>query len=441
MTAFSKKAPWILLVGDLAAFTISLWAALSARSAAVASKATFLDHLAPFSLLFVAWILVFFILGLYEKQAYLFRSRLPTLLSQAQVTNTLIAVAYFYLVPWFGIAPKTILFLYLIISLALVLIWRTFGFRIFVPRQSESAVAIGSGEEVEALVREVNAGRWGIRIAEVLSPDRAGEIEGAVERTHASVIAVDMMQNEAAATLPHLYDLMFRGVRFIDLNSLYEEVFDRVPLSLVRYDWFLSNVSAAPKAVYDALKRLMDVILSFIGGVLSLVLYPFVIVAIKAEDHGSIFFIQDRVGKNGKTVRIVKFRSMGVHREEDGLAKEARVTKVGSFLRKTRIDELPQLWNVLKGDLSLIGPRPEVPALAKVYEAQIPFYGIRHVIKPGLSGWAQIYHTTPPKWGAETQNTAEKLSYDLYYLKNRSFLLDLAIALKTVKEILSRKGI
>jgi exopolysaccharide biosynthesis polyprenyl glycosylphosphotransferase len=391
--------------------------------------------------LFVAWIAVFFILGLYEKQAYLFRSRLPALLIQAQAANALLGVAFFYLVPWFGISPKTTLFLYLIISLVLVLAWRLWGFRMFLPRQSESLVAIGMGEEVEALSRELALGRWGIRIARILSPEHASGIEEAVSQTGAAAVAVDMMQSEAAATLPHLYRLMFQGVRFIDLNSLYEEVFDRVPLSLVRHDWFLSNVSTAPKAVYDALKRLMDVAISFVLGVLSLVLYPFVIAAIKLDDRGPIFIAQERVGRGGAPIRIVKFRSMS--RNELDLAKggDNRITRVGAFLRKTRIDELPQLWNVLRGDLSLIGPRPELPSGVRLYEKEIPYYGVRHLIKPGLSGWAQIYHENHPHHGEAVEETREKLSYDLYYLKNRSFVLDLAIALKTVKELLSRKGI
>ena len=123
------------------------------------------------------------------------------------------------------------------------------------------------------------------------------------------------------------------------------------------------------------------------------------------------------------------------------MSDETHVTRVGKFLRFTRIDELPQLWNVLRGDISLIGPRPEKPSYAAIYEKEVPYYNVRHLIQPGLSGWAQIYHKTPPKFAASSEDTAMKLSYDLYYIKNRSFLLDLTIALKTVKELVSRKGV
>ena len=120
--------------------------------------------------------------------------------------------------------------------------------------------------------------------------------------------------------------------------------------------------------------------------------------------------------------------------------EKEKITKVGAFLRKTRIDELPQFWSLLNGDLSLIGPRPETPKLVKAYEAEIPYYNIRHLIKPGLSGWAQIYQEQPPKYGVDFNNTKDKLSYDLYYVKNRSTLLDLTIILKTLKELFSTKG-
>ena len=128
-------------------------------------------------------------------------------------------------------------------------------------------------------------------------------------------------------------------------------------------------------------------------------------------------------------------------RSIDAERSEVEITRVGKWLRKSRIDELPQLWSVFKGDMSMIGPRPEIPALVKHYESEIPYYNVRHLIKPGLSGWAQLYHTDPPKVNADSEKTRRKLSYDLYYIKNRSFMLDLKIALKTIKALLSRSGV
>jgi lipopolysaccharide/colanic/teichoic acid biosynthesis glycosyltransferase len=182
---------------------------------------------------------------------------------------------------------------------------------------------------------------------------------------------------------------------------------------------------------------MMDVVISFPLALASLVFYPFVIAARKIEGY-PVFIYQERVGKNQKPIRIMKFGSMTVSDGGVWVTKsDNRITKVGAFLRKSRIDELPQLWNILRGDLSLIGPRPELPNLVELYKKEIPHYNVRHLIKPGLSGWAQIHHEKPPH---SIEETVDKLSYDLYYVKHRSFLLDLKIALQTVKTLLSRVG-
>ena len=228
----------------------------------------------------------------------------------------------------------------------------------------------------------------------------------------------------------------------MDMHKVYEDIFNRVPLSLINYNWFLENVSTSPKSIYDSLKRIMDIIVSFVLGAVSLILYPFVALAIYLEDRGPVFIVQERIGKNNRPIRIHKFRSMStLAQDEHGTSKPHSVTGIGCFIRKTRIDELPQLWNVFVGDLSLIGPRPELPQFVKVYEKEIPFYNIRHLIKPGLSGWAQLYHKNPPKFSASGNDTRAKLAYDLYYIKNRSLILDLNIALKTIKELIMRKGL
>lgn len=440
---FNKRAPWILLFGDIAAFIASLWLALLVRYAELPSESYFFAHLAPFSLLFVVWALVFFISGLYEKQLIVLRSKLVASLFRGQVVNMLIATAFFYFIPWYGISPKTTLFLYLLVSLIAILLWRIYGYFLIVPRTREKAVLIGSGEEVHDLFRRVNQSEhYSVEFAFLidLAEPLKGDMAETIRASGASLVVVDMQSDKARETLPELYNLLFSQIRFIDMDRVYEDMFDRIPLSVVKHTWFLENVSASPKFVYDALKRLMDISIAFVLGAVSLIAYPFVALAIWMEDKGPVFIVQERTGKNDKPIRIVKFRSMS--RNEVNLAKggDNQVTRVGGFIRKTRIDELPQLWNVVRGDLSLIGPRPELPSGVALYKNEIPYYGIRHLIKPGLSGWAQIYHENHPHHGEAIKETREKLSYDLYYIKNRSFLLDLTIALKTVRELVSRKG-
>jgi lipopolysaccharide/colanic/teichoic acid biosynthesis glycosyltransferase len=185
----------------------------------------------------------------------------------------------------------------------------------------------------------------------------------------------------------------------------------------------------------------MDFVLSLVLGTVSLVFYPFVYLAIKLDDGGDIFIKQERVGKDGKNIILYKFRSM--NRNETDLTSNNvnKITGIGNFLRKTRIDELPQLWNVFRGDISLIGPRPELPSGVAIYDKEISYYNIRHLIKPGLSGWAQIHQENHPHHTAEINLTREKLTYDIFYIKNRSFWLDIKIALKTIKALLSRQGL
>ncbi|MCR4311151.1 MAG: sugar transferase, partial [Candidatus Taylorbacteria bacterium] len=154
-----------------------------------------------------------------------------------------------------------------------------------------------------------------------------------------------------------------------------------------------------------------------------------------------IYIFQERVGLQGKKIRTIKFRTMDWDDAGNPQSqKDNHTTRVGSFLRKTRLDELPQFWNVLTGDISLIGPRPELPALVEVYTREVPYYNTRNLIKPGLSGWAQLYHDRHPHHHADVEQTKVKLSYDLYYIKNRSFFLDVKIAVKTIKTLLSRSG-
>jgi lipopolysaccharide/colanic/teichoic acid biosynthesis glycosyltransferase len=186
----------------------------------------------------------------------------------------------------------------------------------------------------------------------------------------------------------------------------------------------------------------MDIVIAFAAGVASLIFYPFVILAIKIEDGKEIFSVQERIGKNNKPIKLLKFRTMTFANDGGkwGNDNHNQITRVGRFLRNSRIDELPQLWNVLWGDISLVGPRPEFADAVGKYEKEIPYYSVRHLVKPGLSGWAQIYGEHAHH-EADFSKTKNKLSYDLYYIKNRSLMLDLKIALKTIKALLSRSGI
>jgi len=449
MAVTNKNEALLLFLGDVFFFVLALWLTLLIRFQEIPDVDIFIDHLVPFSLIFVLWFVVFFISGLYEKHTLILKSRIPTMIFNSQLVNSGIAAAFFYLIPAFGIAPKTNLVVYILISFGLLLFWRIRGIAIISTHHNrENAILIGSGEEADELKEEVNNNsRYGIHFVSSIDPknfegaDLQKELSSRILEDNIKIIAADFKNQRIEPIVSNLYDLIFDRVRFVDMYKIYEDIFDRIPMSLLRYNWFIENISGTTNKTNDFFKRVIDIVVSIIVGILSLVLYPFIIVAIWLDDRRQIFFTQDRVGKNNKVFKAYKFRSMEVHSDPGGIAKDPRVTRVGEFLRKTRLDELPQIWNVLKGDVSLIGPRPEIPNLVEVYEKEIPYYNSRHLIKPGLSGWAQLYQRTPPKWAAVLDATKLKLSYDLYYLKNRSLMLDLKIILKTIKTVLSRSGV
>ncbi|MBA3284094.1 MAG: exopolysaccharide biosynthesis polyprenyl glycosylphosphotransferase [Nitrosopumilus sp.] len=450
MSAFNKWDPFFLFCGDIILFFVSLWITLALRYQALPDTALFLLHVVPFSILFVVWILVLFIAGLYERRTIISKNKLPGTIFKTQLINSSIAVLFFYFIPTFGITPKTILFVYLIVSFILMVLWRIYGQTLFTSSAKQRALLIGRGPEMKELLNEVNANsRYNMHFISSINFDDIQKIDfeekivKQIKNNNITSIVVDDTNENVEPLLSQLYNLMFSGIMFNSMHKMYEDIFNRIPLSIIKYEWFLENISLAPKKAYDVLKRVMDVAVALPLGILSLILYPFIYIFIKMEDGGSIFIAQERIGKNGSRVRIYKFRTMNSNDNGNYIEGKSqnKVTKTGEFLRKTRIDELPQLLNVVRGDVSLIGPRPELPSLVELYEQQIPYYGIRHLIKPGLSGWAQIYHDNHPHHGEAVEQTKEKLSYDLYYIKNRSFILDIKIALKTINIFIKRKGI
>ncbi len=435
-----------LFFGDIALFVAALWVTIILRNLVGPTEQFFSAHITPFSILFAAWALVFYIAGLYEPHTVVLKSRIPATVLNVQVVNSLIAVIFFYLIPYFGITPKTVLFLYLLISFVFISLWRVFGIQLFGLRRKEKAVVIGEGEEMHELYRVVNDNPLyplrfvtSVDLTKLDGIDFGTEVLDRIMGEDVRVIVVDSRNEHIAPILPKLYNLIFSHMRFIDQYRVYEDIFDKVPLSLIGYSWFLENVSSRAHFGFDLFKRSMDVVLSFILLCFSLLIFPFVALAVKLEDGGAVFYTPERVGEGGRPIHIYKFRTMRTMDEGKQLGENKdRITRVGNILRKSRIDELPQLWNVLRGDLSLIGPRPEFPGLVKLYHEQIPYYNMRHLVKPGLSGWAQVHHEKPPH---SLEETKEKLAYDLYYLKNRSLALDIKIALKTIKTLLSRTGV
>lgn len=218
----------------------------------------------------------------------------------------------------------------------------------------------------------------------------------------------------------------------MDLAQAYEIICEKIPISFVSQTWFLENIKEREKGFYEKLKRVIDIIFSLFILFFTFPFWPFIILAIKLEDGGLVFYSQKRIGKGGFPFLLTKFRSMKKEAEKETGAvwaekEDLRITKVGRFLRRAHLDELPQMFNILKGDISLVGPRPERPEFVSQLEKEIPHYHLRYLIKPGFTGWAQIKF----RYARSLMDSHEKFQYDLYYIKNRSLFLDLRILFKT----------
>ncbi|MBS3751655.1 MAG: sugar transferase, partial [Anaerolineales bacterium] len=240
-----------------------------------------------------------------------------------------------------------------------------------------------------------------------------------------------------------LLDAQELGVDIIRMPVAYEELNHRVPIRILEADWILRSFvdETSVSGVYHLGKRIMDLVGGVIGIGIFLVLFPFVAVATLMDSGWPIFYLQTRLGRSGRPYKIIKFRTMEQNAERNGepqwaKANDERITKVGRFLRKTHIDEFPQFINVVRGEMSLIGPRSERPKLVKELQEEVPFYRARLLVKPGLTGWAQVNYGYP-----ETiEGTINKLEYDLYYIKHRNLILDLRILFKTPETILGLRG-
>ena len=443
--AFGRRETAILLIGDLLILIASLWVTLLLRNLSLPSWGYLEVNLVPFLPVFFLSLGVFYIAGLYEKQTRPIRRVMGVRVLGAQVANVLIAAIVFFVLP-LNIAPKTILIIYLIVSVVAESLWRFYRMnREMKEGNRAKAILVGSGPAVLELYEEVKGNsRYLIRFAGRVEPGALSDADilkaitdSVAART--SVIVVDISNQAVARILPSAYGLMANGVTFLEFSSLYEEIFDRVPLQYLNASRLIETL---PKrhTLYDLAKRAFDRVLALAAAIVAVPIVA-VAAAFLSLENGAPFLYHERIGRGGRTFHIMKLRSMLFDDHGDPeLHKKNRVTTLGGILRKTRIDELPQLWNVLKGELSFIGPRPELPKIAEVYEREIPQYRLRHLITPGLSGWAQIHDYDAPRGPADVVRTERKLSFDLYYLKHRSFGLDLAIAVKTLRALLSLSG-
>ena len=267
------------------------------------------------------------------------------------------------------------------------------------------------------------------------------DLEEIVRRQNVDRIVVAMGERRGQFPSDQLLRLSLSGnVSIEEGASFYERLTGRVHLDMMRPSWLIFSSRGRQARLNAIIRSAFHRLIGLLGAILSLPIAILTVILIKLDSRGPVLYRQERVGRNGRPFTLMKFRSMRVDAEKDGpvWARNAddRVTRVGRIIRKIRVDEIPQFWNILKGEMSFVGPRPERPHFVAQLAEEIPFYEQRHLIAPGLTGWAQIKYP----YGASIEDARQKLQYDLYYIKNQSLLLDAAIMFETVKTILFGRG-
>jgi len=269
----------------------------------------------------------------------------------------------------------------------------------------------------------------------------AGALQDAMDHLRPDIIVLGPSASLDAASVRALIDARFSGVTVLDFPTTFQMLSGKLPLDHMEGQWFLSaqGFQFFESNMAVRMKRLLDLGMALALLLATALLLPFIALGIRLSSKGPVLYIQERVGLNGRIFRLFKFRTMSVGADTEGpwtLKNDPRVFPFGRFLRLTRLDELPQLVNVLKGDMSFVGPRPESLVLVKLYRSSIPYYNLRSAVRPGLTGWAQVNYP----YGSSVQDAVEKLKYDLHYIQHLSLLFDLQVVLKTFRTVLGRQG-
>ena len=382
------------------------------------------------------------------------RELLIRLLQAAGAASIIIALLYL-LVPSLAMANGIFVSSLLIFLIAIVA-WRLLFNRLaYASRLEERLLLVGTGPTARMLARQIQRQHdFGYRVVGFIAdtPGAHGILSQAVVATPEEIpalvrdcgvdrIIVCLTDRRGRLPIAELLEAKLSGVRVEDATMVYERLTGKILIDDLKPSWLIFSSGFDLSRWTRITKRAFDVAVAGTGFVLAAPLTLLTALAVYLDSDGPILYSQKRVGQHGKTFTLYKFRSMQVDAESDGAPiwardNDERVTRVGRIIRKTRLDEIPQLWNVLQGDMSFVGPRPERPFFVAQLAAEIPFYTQRHAVKPGITGWAQIKY----QYGSSIEDAMEKLRYDLYYIKHLSLALDISIVFDTVKVILIGKG-
>lgn len=401
-------------------------------------------HFAPFLFIFALWLFIFYITNLYDFGFLRNNLDFYSGLFRAIIITSAISAIFFYLIPIFQITPRTNLAIFITLFSGIVIGSRTLFNKANASGSKKPLLIVGVNNQSLELAKFVEENpQLGYELKYIMDLTKEGikNVDQVIRQEKINTVVISPETYQAPQIIDIFYRSLENRVTFKNLSSFYEQLTDKVPLGAINQIWFLENLTEGSKKTYEELKRFFDLVFSFILGIIVLPFIPLIALLIKVGSPGPVFYRQKRVGQNGKNFEIIKLRTMRKDAEKVTGAvwakeNDPRTTIFGKFLRKTRVDELPQLWNILRGEMSFVGPRAERPEFLEDLKKEVPFYEERYIIKPGLTGWAQINY----RYGSSIADTAEKLQYDLYYIKNRSLILDLGIILKTINISLRQAG-
>jgi sugar transferase (PEP-CTERM system associated) len=360
--------------------------------------------------------------------------------------------AFIFFYPAVTIGPYVYLIGFALLTPALIFLRRGYEWAIGRSLFRERIYVLGAGEYARSIVDIIrsrpNLGMEIVGWQDVVQLDPSerkqiwikslDRIAHSKPGIHRIIVAIETRRGELP--VQELLSLRFQGIAVEEVGSLRERLDGKIQLDGLRPSSFLYSEGFRIRSYQQFTRQVVSILAAALGLLIFLPFFPFAVLAVKLSSKGPIFFRQTRVGMAGRHFEVIKFRTMGTDAEATGAKwatkNDPRVTKVGKFLRKTRIDEVPQLWNVLRGDMGFVGPRPERPEFVAWLAEELPFYYLRNLIRPGLTGWAQVRYG----YGATLAETKEKLEYDLYYIKHMSLGLDLLIMFETIKTILRRRG-
>ena len=421
-----------LLFGDILLFLLALIISLLIGFGKDFNSHVFLRHLFPFSMLLLFWLFFFSIEGGYDL--YALKNNL-SLIGKVVFLFIFVIVSsslFFYFFKNFQITPKQNLINFSLIFCLFIFSWRKLALSLYSKHFQYKIVIWGVNQCSKKLANQlIKNPQLGWRFEGFVNQKDLKKIIKSGDKIDINllVLAEKFKIDKEKENL--FFDLISHKVDILNLDEVYEIIFQRIPVEFINYSWFINNLKEGKKEFFDKTKRVLDIILASLILIATSFLWLLIAIAIKLEDKGPVFYKQKRVGRDKTVFYLIKFRSMVPNAEKNGPLwaekNDPRVTKVGKILRRTHLDELPQMINVLKGDISLVGPRPERPEFVEKLEKEIPYYHLRHIIKPGFTGWAQIKF----RYARSVIDSLEKFEYDLYYIKNRSFVLDIYILLKT----------